>query len=225
MALREDGITRHIIKGGAITGTFTNKTNPTMENVELTSTALENSGTVEYAPNYYCAANFYNGIEGGNQACTGSENHGNFFFMNPKPQEYVQIDWAQWDGTKMIIPTGEGANEHGFNGEFEVNMNMNSNPNFSPSVDTAYKFEAIVRRIVSTGGNTLRANKSKDYIVYPLNLSDDVVTGINNVTGKTVAGVKYYNLAGMESDRPFEGVNIIVTTYTDGSRSSAKVLK
>lgn len=219
---------RHIIKGGAITGTFTNKTNPTMENVVLTSTALENSneigGTVEYAPNYYCAANFYNGIEGGNQACTGSENHGNFFFMNPKPQEYVQIDWAQWDGTKMIIPTGEGANEHRFNGEFEVNMSMNST-NFSPTTGKAYKFEAIVRRIESTGGNTLRANKSNDYIVYPLNLSDEVVTGINNVTGKAVAGVKYYNLAGMESDRPFEGVNIIVTTYTDGSRSSAKVLK
>ena len=104
-------------------------------------------------------------------------------------------------------------------------MSLNSEPNFSPSKNTAYKFEAIVRRIESTGGNTLRANKSNDYIVYPLNLSDDVVTGINNVTGKAVAGVKYYNLAGMESDRPFEGVNIIVTTYTDGSRSSAKVLK
>ena len=220
---------RHIIKGGAITGTFTNKTNPTMENVVLTSTALENSdeiaGIVEYAPNYYCAANFYNGIEGGNQACIGSQHHGDFFFMNPKPQEYVQIDWAQWDGTKMIIPTGEGANEHGFNGEFGVDMSLNSNPIFSPSENTAYKFEAIVRIIESTGGNTLRANKSNDYIVYPLNLSDNVVTVINNVTGKAVAGVKYYNLAGMESDRPFEGVNIIVTTYTDGSRSSAKVLK
>ncbi len=217
---------KHIIKGGAITGTFTNKTNPTMVNVELTSTALENSGTVEYAPNYYCAANFYNGIEGGNQACMGSENHGNFFFMNPKPQEYAMIVWAKYDGNNTFsVPAGEGANEHRFNGEFEVNMSMNSNPTFSPTTGKAYKFEAIVRRIESTGGNTLRANKSNDYIVYPLNLSDDVVTGINNVTGKTVAGVKYYNLAGMESDRPFEGVNIIVTTYTDGSRSSAKVLK
>lgn len=217
---------KHIIKGGAITGTFTNKTNPTMVNVELTSTALENSGTVEYAPNYYCAANFYNGIEGGNQACMGSENHGNFFFMNPKPQEYAMIVWAKYDGNNTFsVPAGEGANEHRFNGEFEVNMSMNSNPTFSPTTGKAYKFEAIVRRIESTGGNTLRANKSNDYIVYPLNLSDDVVTGINNVTDKAVAGVKYYNLAGMESDRPFEGVNIIVTTYTDGSRSSAKVLK
>jgi len=57
---------------------------------------------------------------------------------------------------------------------------------------------------------------------------ENVVTGIKDVvdvTDKTVAGVKYYNLAGIESERPFEGVNIIVTTYTDGSRSSSKVLK
>ena len=50
-------------------------------------------------------------------------------------------------------------------------------------------------------------------------------TAVTDVAGKTVAGVKYYNLAGMASDKPFDGVNIIVTTYTDGSRSSAKVLR
>ncbi len=52
-----------------------------------------------------------------------------------------------------------------------------------------------------------------------------VVTGINDVTNKTVAGVKYYNLAGMESNEPFSGVNIIVTRYTDGSISTSKVMR
>ena len=53
----------------------------------------------------------------------------------------------------------------------------------------------------------------------------DIVTGIDNVTGKAVAGVKYYNVAGVESDRPFQGVNIEVTRYTDGSKSTRKILK
>jgi hypothetical protein len=35
----------------------------------------------------------------------------------------------------------------------------------------------------------------------------------------------YYNLAGVESAEPFKGVNIKVTTYCDGTRSSEKVLK
>ena len=44
-------------------------------------------------------------------------------------------------------------------------------------------------------------------------------------TDKTVAGVLYYNLAGVESTQPFDGVNVVVTTYTDGTRTATKVLK
>ena len=45
------------------------------------------------------------------------------------------------------------------------------------------------------------------------------------LTGANPDRFRDYNLAGIESDRPFEGVNIIVTTYTDGSRTSTKVLR
>ena len=52
--------------------------------------------------------------------------------------------------------------------------------------------------------------------------------GIETVTGdtaKTVAGVRYFNLLGVESAEPFQGVNVVVTTYTDGSRQSRKVIR
>ena len=42
---------------------------------------------------------------------------------------------------------------------------------------------------------------------------------------KAVAGMRYVNLQGMTSDVPFDGVNIVVTTYTDGTTSTAKVMK
>lgn len=42
---------------------------------------------------------------------------------------------------------------------------------------------------------------------------------------KTVAGVVYYNLAGVESTKPFDGINVVVTTYTDGTRITSKILK
>lgn len=49
---------------------------------------------------------------------------------------------------------------------------------------------------------------------------------VNDVNAaKAVAGVKYYNIAGAESATAFEGVNIMVTTYTDGSKSTVKVIK
>lgn len=55
---------------------------------------------------------------------------------------------------------------------------------------------------------------------------EHIATGVEDVNAeKTVAGVIYYNLLGTASDRPFEGVNVVVTTYTDGTKSSKKILK
>ena len=64
-------------------------------------------------------------------------------------------------------------------------------------------------------------------MVMPFDLNDQsVVTAISDVdAGKTVSSVKFYNITGMESDKPFSGVNIVVTRYTDGSFSTTKVLR
>ena len=210
------------IKADKITGTFSNKTNPTMTGVTLVEGDYEiTAGEDEYMLNYYCTANF----DGSQPATIGTGAGTNYFFMNPKPQECAFIIWAKYDAAsgKMIMPSTSEGNGHGFHGEFEVDLSLNIGT--PPEDGKTYNFDAIVRMIEPTGGNMLRENNSNGYIVYPLNLSEPVVTGINDVTGKAVAGVKYYNVAGIESDRPFDGVNIIVTTYTDGSRSSAKVLK
>ena len=51
------------------------------------------------------------------------------------------------------------------------------------------------------------------------------VTGIDEMmNGKTVAGVRYFNLAGQEMTEA-NGLTIVVTTYTDGTTSSVKVMK
>ena len=51
-------------------------------------------------------------------------------------------------------------------------------------------------------------------------------TGVENINAtKVVSSVKYFNAAGMVSDNAFDGVNILVTTYIDGTQSVAKVVK
>ncbi len=51
-------------------------------------------------------------------------------------------------------------------------------------------------------------------------------SAITTVIGdQQVESVRYLNLAGMESADPQQGVNIKVTTYTDGSRRSEKILR
>ena len=50
-------------------------------------------------------------------------------------------------------------------------------------------------------------------------------TGINEMAAdKQVAGVRYFNLAGQEMTEA-SGLTIVVTTYTDGTTSTAKVMK
>ena len=54
---------------------------------------------------------------------------------------------------------------------------------------------------------------------------DITPTGINTASvDKQVAGVKYVNMMGVESTTPFQGVNIVVTRYTDGTTSATKQL-
>lgn len=65
----------------------------------------------------------------------------------------------------------------------------------------------------------------KNYILYPVAVNTNLPTGVTDVYAKTVAGVKYVNVAGMESNTPFDGVNIVVTSYTDGTHSAVKVIK
>ena len=47
-----------------------------------------------------------------------------------------------------------------------------------------------------------------------------------NVAGvREVAAVEYVNLAGQRSSRPWQGVNIVITRYTDGTVTTAKECK
>ncbi len=54
----------------------------------------------------------------------------------------------------------------------------------------------------------------------------DEATSVEDATAqKEVASVAYYNLAGVESATAFNGVNIKVTTYADGTKEAVKVIK
>ncbi len=72
------------------------------------------------------------------------------------------------------------------------------------------------------------------FIIFPIEASPNSSNGdpMGNVTtvkevkaSRSVVSVSYYNLMGVESNKPFSGINIVVTTYSDGSRSSRKILR
>lgn len=50
-------------------------------------------------------------------------------------------------------------------------------------------------------------------------------TALNEMSAdKTIANVKYFNLAGQEMTEPAPGVTLIVVTFTDGTRATDKVI-
>ncbi len=86
-------------------------------------------------------------------------------------------------------------------------------------------------RLYFTPENTSKAGE-QDKTFYIAEYTTDfsikggIATGIVDVmNAKQVVGEKYYNPAGIESDTPFKGVNIVVTRYSDGSTTTTKILK
>ena len=177
-----------------------------VEEANVTALTITNQSDA-YTPNPYIGANFI-----GSQVYNSST----YFFSMPKAQEYAKILWAVWDGEKMNNPE----NTYGFKGSFTIDPALNSKDFSTLQIGKAYNFEAIIRKVVSG------AKASGDsYKVYPLNLNGNVYTAINGVFSDVngeVVGVEYVNSLGVVSKRPFSGINIVVTRYSDGSATTVK---
>lgn len=68
------------------------------------------------------------------------------------------------------------------------------------------------------------------YTVYPLDLMSpgDAFTAVSEVKSQEsteIDSIRYYNIMGQESDVPFDGINIRVIRYKDGSMISKKILR
>ena len=204
----------------SITGTLTEKTNVAME---ATKVVFENV-TNDFAPNTYCPINFLgaSSVKGDNSAYT-------YYFATPKANEYANVVWAVYDEYMDVffLPSHKGSvNVQEFKAGFLVDYSLNSVDNPALKDGDVYSFEALVKEETLPSSSNIE-NASTKFVVYPLDLdANKVATGVNDVnSAKEVKGVSYFNMMGVESAQPFDGVNIMVTTYTDGTSSAAKVLR
>ena len=56
--------------------------------------------------------------------------------------------------------------------------------------------------------------------------ADNIITAVNDISGaKQIVGVSYVNTIGQVSSTPWQGVNVVVTRYNDGSVSTQKMMK
>lgn len=115
------------------------------------------------------------------------------------------------------------SNDPSFNGQqflYTFDAVVRKNPNYSNPASGA-------PRRIQPGTGDFEQNPA--YIVYPIisnYQNPEGVVSVKEVLGnKAIESVHYYNMMGMEGKTPFEGINIVVTRYTDGSTSTTKVMK
>ena len=78
---------------------------------------------------------------------------------------------------------------------------------------------------------TLNSLDGKYYIAegkadYTVAKTNGIITAVTSIdANREVSGVMYYNAMGLPSVTPWQGVNIVVTRYTDGTTSTTKVIK
>ncbi len=215
------------IEPATVTGYYIDDNNYTIQMAQAENYTLALKEGADTTKNVYCTANFLpdnlniNGQNGAAGIYHGDNR--NYFFMNPKIQEVCSITFAEWTGENtFVVPV----NDAQINGSFKVDWAYNAGGPQSPASNTAYRFVAAVQR--PQGSTYLKAEQEDPIIVYPLDFTAEsaLPTAINsvNVNGKAVKSVKYVNVAGIVSDRPFQGVNIVVTEYTDGTRTTSKML-
>lgn len=206
-----------------VKGRYLNTVNPELL---LTEQPTKRSESTKYEPNLYIPASF-----AGTQVSTVNEN--TYFFVTPKPMEVANVKWAIWDGDKFITPPTTGSSN-----QFNLSGGFGFNQTYLDYLDKSfegldkyvgYEMLAVVKLAQQQGGNSAprRAEGSKNYVAWPLAIQRDqqIITAVTDVFGKReVVSTLYYNVAGMPSLRPYDGLNIVVTRYSDGSTKTAKIV-
>ena len=258
----KDGLVNASMLQGLIDEKFTlygkkiSSVNPAFEAISVTY--LED--VYDYMPNKFTPAHFM----GMYQQCS---NGVNYFFVEPKPNEFVTMMRAIFvDRDDATQTTSDGYNRFimnkvtGLKGSFEVDWSYHDknypdgelvDGGVAPELYNLTGYEnwlAIVKVKESTVATTsdsaprrpLDVNEPFDpsaydtsvapsatYTVYPICINDSMITAIERVNGGKgeLLRTRYYNLMGVESASPFDGVNIVVKEYSDGSRVTTKVIR
>lgn len=186
-----------------------------------------------YLPNYYVVngANqaLYGNITSAFNGCLGVVNWyahsgGEFYPKAVGMKTYEVGSKPKATSARRSIVEG-GANGAWYKVESDIS--------FARICEMAENFDGVVTvEIYLVNGDVTSVNELSNSNYYITKVSHtivkdpDISTGVEDVDAeKTVAGVTYYNLLGVSSDSPFEGVNVVVTTYTDGTKSSKKIVK
>ena len=146
-------------------------------------------------------------------------------------------DYAALGSTDGLTKYVEGADD---NESFWIPNNMITAQAFFKSEQVGSKYETEPLKIVYDGKSefyigaykdvkvtndwTIIKNFTLEYAGYDPNEPVTAIKDIENAAGNTTMGTKIYNAAGMLIGKLQRGINVVVTTLSDGSKKVSKII-
>ena len=238
------------IEAKTVTGVYSDDVNYT---IKVSSTPVAD-GDASYVPNTYCTANFLESNLMSGTSAGPTINGTTYYFLNPKIQEYAIVTYAMWDKAQqiMVIPNNTPFDGAACIGRWDLNNvgdqldALDAAFDATETSNNVYEFHIIVQRTDKSYGTpaaatqqgapalkdapSLKPEQTASAVLrtQPLDLKADspLPTAITRVgTEAQPVSVEYVNIAGVRSSKPWQGVNIIVTRYSDGTTTTTKVVK
>lgn len=167
--------------------------------------------------------------------------NGNNMFYVPKISDWpgsFKVNMALWEAqTDDNSITADDVFQPGYAYEFpaiiQFSVDYQVGLNIDPGFDGDFNYGDKAPRLREEEGGfevgqpgTLPEGY-RNVVVYPLRITQEVITAIDVVdaTRGEAESVQYYDLQGRMSTTPLKGVNIKVTTYTDGTRETKKIVR
>ena len=138
-----------------VSGVLTDKTNPVITLASDDKPEVHEQLTKSYKDNLnvFITCNFSDTVQKGSDGKT-------YFFVEPKPMEIVEVNWAMWDATNecFVVPTSTASsNQANLAGGFVINVAeyMGEMPELQDGY--VYKFTALVKREQATNSTMTKA--------------------------------------------------------------------
>lgn len=201
----EDFLLMDAIKGGSLKGTLSNvELNPVLTVTEMPE---EGETPVEYTVQSINLADEFDTL---------------------KPNQVVKVT-GYWNATENTLRGYSGENGAAQGQSMSLNTTWAATEN---TLENGKRYQvtcAITLKEAwkpATDGISLMDYDYdfQNYLAYAL-VMPSTPTAIENINLDNVKSVRYYNVAGVESATPFQGVNIVVMEMTDGTTKAVKVVK
>lgn len=215
--------------------------------IEVEEDNLPTTGSAtSYEGNLYCCANFVQqqwffvkpkNLEYANirwAVYKGKENDDYKFYV-PHYSKWpgsFKVDMALWEEqTADNSVTPDDVFQPGEAYQFPAIIEFSTDNQLTLDIDPGFSGDnnydkASHTKGIAVGQPGTLPESYKNVVVYPLRLPDDaIITAVEQVeTANEVESVQYFDLQGRMSNAPLKGMNIKVTTYTDGTTTRQKLI-